>query len=126
MELYSKKVMERFTHPKNMGEIKNADGIGKVGNPICGDVMWLYLKLDKKKGIIKDVKVKTFGCVAAIATSTELTEMIKGKTIEEAEKITKQDVADALGGLPKTKFHCSILAVDALKKAIENYRKRKK
>ena len=118
--------MELFKSPKNIGEIKNADAIGKVGNPVCGDLMWLYLKIDKKKKVIKDAKVKTFGCVAAIATSSVLTEMIKGKTLKQAEKITKQDVADTLGGLPKQKFHCSILAVDALKKAIEDYRKKKK
>lgn len=125
MDLYSKKVMELFKSPKNIGEIKNADAVGKVGNPVCGDVMWIYLKIDKK-GIIKDAKVKTFGCVAAIATSSVLTEMIKGKTLEEAEKITKQDVADTLGGLPKQKIHCSVLAVDALKKAIDDYRKKRK
>ena len=125
MDLYSKKVMELFKNPKNIGEIKNADAVGKVGNPVCGDVMWIYLKIDKKR-IIKDAKVKTFGCVAAIATSSVLTEMIKGKTLEEAEKITKQDVADTLGGLPKQKIHCSVLAVDALKKAIEDYKKKKK
>lgn len=124
MDIYSKKVMQLFKNPKNIGEIKNADAVGKVGNPVCGDVMWMYLKINKK-GIIKDVKVKTFGCVAAIATSSVLTEMIKGKTLKEAEKITKQDVADTLGGLPKQKLHCSVLAVDALKKAIEDYKKRK-
>ena len=117
--------MQLFKNPKNIGEIKNADGIGKVGNPVCGDVMWMYLKIDKKTEKIKDVKVKTFGCVAAIATSTQLTEMIKGRTINEAEKISKMDLAKAVGGLPKQKFHCSVLAVDALKKALEDYKKKK-
>lgn len=125
---YSKKVMQEFAHPKNMGEIKNADGIGKVGNPICGDVMWIYIKVGKEKGkeIIKDIKFKTFGCTAAIATSSMITQLAKGKTLEEAEKITRNDVAESLKGLPPIKMHCSNLASDALKKAIEDYRKTRK
>ena len=125
---YSKKVIREFTHPKNMGEIKDADGIGKVGNPVCGDVMWLYIKVGKNtKGqkIIKDIKFKTFGCAAAIATSSMITQLAKGKTIEESEKITRNDVAESLKGLPAIKMHCSNLASDALKKAIEDYRKKK-
>lgn len=121
--------MEHFKHPKNMGEMKNADGIGKVGNPVCGDLMFVYIKVGKnKKGeeILKDVKFKTFGCASAIATSSMITEMAKGKTVKEAEKITRNDVADALEGLPPIKMHCSNLASDALKKAIEDYRKKKK
>ncbi len=125
---YSKKVMQNFLHPKNMGEIKNPDGVGKIGNPVCGDVMWLYIKVGKnKKGeeIIKDVKFKTFGCAAAIATSSMITQLAKGKTLKEAEKITRNDVAESLKGLPPIKMHCSNLASDALKKAIEDYRKKK-
>ena len=125
---YSKKVMQNFMHPKNMGEIKNADGIGKVGNPICGDVMWVYIKVGKKgkNKIIKDIKFKTFGCAAAIATSSMITQLAKGKTLEKAKKITKNDVAKSLKGLPPIKMHCSNLANDALKKAIEDYKKREK
>ena len=125
---YPEKVFEIFQNPKNIGEIKDADAVGKVGNPTCGDLMWLYLKIDKKEGkeIIKDVKVKTFGCVAAVATSSILTEMIKGKTIEEAMKITKDDITNELGGLPKQKVHCSVLALDAFKDAIEKYRSKSK
>ncbi len=129
VDLYSKKVMEYFHHPKNMGEIKNADGIGKVGNPTCGDLMWIYLKVGKnKKGqeIIKDIKVKTFGCVAAIASSSVTTALVKGKTLAEAEKITKDDVAKALHGLPPIKLHCSVLSIDALKEAIKDYKAKKK
>ncbi len=128
---YSKKVRENFMNPKNMGEIKNPDAIGKVGNPQCGDVMWIYLKIGKKKvdgkeeEIIKDIKFKTFGCMAAIATSSMITQLAKGKTLKEAEKITVDNVADSLQGLPAIKMHCSSLAVDALRKAIENYRKKK-
>jgi len=126
---YSKKVMQMFMHPKNAGEIKNADGIGKVGNPVCGDIMWIYIKVSKnKKGddIIEDIKFKTMGCAAAIATSSMITEIAKGKTLKEAMKITRQDVADELGGLPKIKMHCSNLAADALHKAIEDYRRKNK
>ena len=121
---YSDRVMDIFKHPKNMGEIKGADAVGKVGNPACGDMMWMYLKIgrnEKGEEIIKDVKVKTFGCVAAISTSSVLTEMIKGKTLSEAMKVTKQDIVDVLEGLPKQKIHCSILAIDALKEAVYDY-----
>ncbi len=124
---YSKKVIELFRHPKNIGEIKNADGTGKVGNPVCGDVMVMYLSIGKnKKGeeIIKDAKVKTFGCIAAISTSSVLTEMIKGKTIKQAQRITKNELVKKLGGLPVQKIHCSVLAVDALDKAIKDYYKK--
>ncbi len=126
---YSKKVMQNFLNPKNQGEIKNADGIGKVGNPICGDVMWMYIKVAKdKKGreIIKDIKFKTFGCAAAIATSSMVTQLAKGKTLEKAGNITRSDVAQSLKGLPPIKMHCSNLASDALKKAIEDYENKKK
>jgi len=126
---YSEKVMEIFRHPRNIGEIKDADAIGKVGNPACGDMMWMYLKIGKNgKGedIITDVKVKTFGCVAAISTSSVLTEMIKGKSLKEAMKVTKQDIVDILNGLPKIKVHCSILAIDALKEAVYDYYRRNK
>ena len=127
--MYSEKVMDKFKHPKNIGEIKNPDGLGKVGNPVCGDVMWVYIKVGKnKKGqeIIKDIKVKTFGCVAAITTSSVLTEMAKGMTLENAEKITKDDIAKKLDGLPPVKMHCSVLSMDGLTKAIEDYRNKKK
>jgi len=122
--LYTKKVLETFKNPHNYGKIKNASGIGKVGNPVCGDVMWLYIKVVKsKKGeeIIKDIKFETFGCVAAISTSSIITDLVKGKTIKEALKITKDNIVNELGGLPKIKYHCSVLAVDALKEAIKDY-----
>lgn len=124
---YTKKVMELFTHPKNVGEIKNADGIGKVGNPVCGDLMWIYIKVGKdKKGreILGDVKFKTFGCAAAIATSSMITELAKNKTFDEAMKITRNNVADALEGLPPIKMHCSNLAADGLHAAILDYYKK--
>jgi nitrogen fixation NifU-like protein len=127
--MYSKKVMEYFEHPHNIGEIKDADGIGKIGNPVCGDIMWLYIKVAKRKDgkeYIKDIKVKTFGCVAAIATSSAITDLVKGKTLEEAEKISNKDIVDVVEGLPPQKVHCSLLAADALKKAIEDYRKKRK
>lgn len=117
--MYSEKVMEHFANPHNVGEIPNADGIGKVGNPQCGDVMWLYIKV--KDNIITDIKFKTFGCGAAIATSSMITELARGKTLEEAKKISRQDVADSLDGLPPTKMHCSNLASDALREAIKDY-----
>jgi len=120
--MYSQKVMEHFRNPKNVGEIQDADGIGKVGNPVCGDLMWIYIKV--KDNRLEDVKFKTFGCGAAIATSSMVTEMAKGKTIEEALKISRQDVADALDGLPPIKMHCSNLASDGLKAAILDYMKR--
>lgn len=119
--LYTKKVLETFKNPHNYGKIKNADGIGKVGNIVCGDVMWLYIKLDKTGEIIKDIKFETFGCVAAISTSSIITDLVKGKTIKEALKITKDNVIESLGGLPKIKYHCSVLAVDALVEAIYDY-----
>lgn len=125
---YSKKVMKNFQNPKNLGELKNPDGVGKVGNPTCGDIMWLYIDVSKnKKGqeIIKDIKFKTFGCAAAIATSSMITQLAKGKTLEEAEKIGTKNVAESLNGLPPIKMHCSSMAERALKKAIENYREKK-
>lgn len=118
--LYTKKVLETFKNPHNYGKIKNADGIGKVGNIVCGDVMWLYIKVDEKEKI-KDIKFETFGCVAAISTSSIITDLAKGKTIKEALKITKDNVIKSLGGLPKIKYHCSVLAVDALVEAIYDY-----
>jgi len=126
--LYTKKVLETFKNPHNYGKIKNADGIGKVGNAVCGDVMWLYIKVAKnKKGdeIIKDIKFETFGCVAAISTSSIITDLVKGKTITEALKVTKDNVIESLGGLPKIKYHCSVLAVDALIAAIKDYNGKK-
>jgi len=118
--LYTPKVMETFKNTHNYGQIKNANGIGQVGNPVCGDVMKLYIKVGKGE-IIKDIKFETFGCVAAISTSSIITDMVKGKTIKEALKITKDNVVESLGGLPKIKYHCSVLAVDALKMAIKDY-----
>ncbi|MBU3958096.1 MAG: iron-sulfur cluster assembly scaffold protein [Nanoarchaeota archaeon] len=124
---YSKKTMEHFLNPKNMGEIKNADGVGKVGNKICGDIMWIYIKVGEKKiggrkeEMIKDIKFKTLGCAAAIATSSMITELAKGKTFSEALKITRDDVKDALGNLPPVKLHCSNLAADGLREAICDY-----
>ena len=125
--MYSKKTMEHFRNPKNQGMIEDADGIGKVGNPICGDLMVIYIKVGKKNGkeIIQDIKFETFGCGAAIATSSMTTELAKGKTLDEAMSITKDHVKDALDGLPLIKVHCSNLAADGLHKAIEDYRKKK-
>jgi len=120
---YSTKVIKHFQNPRNVGEIKDADGVGTVGNPACGDVMKLTIKV--KDGRILDAKFKTFGCGAAIATSSMVTELVKGKTIEQALKISNKTVAEALDGLPKIKMHCSVLAEDALKAAIEDYRKKK-
>jgi nitrogen fixation NifU-like protein len=117
--MYTKKVMKYFKNPKNMGRMKNPDGVGKVGNMICGDVMWLYIKVKNNK--IADIKFETFGCVAAIATSSMITELVKGKTIERALKITREDIVKSLGGLPKIKIHCSVLAADALSEAIHDY-----
>ena len=116
---YSEKVMEHFKNPRNVGEIENPDGIGHVGNPICGDIMELYIKVNN--GTIVDAKFKTFGCGAAIATSSMVTEMVKGKSIREALEISNRAVAEALDGLPAIKMHCSVLAEEALKSAIENY-----
>ncbi len=124
MPEYSKKVQQHFRHPKNVGEIRNPDGVGKVGNPVCGDIMELYIKV--KNSVIKNAKFKTFGCGAAIATSSMVTELVKGKTIEEALKISNSAVAEALGGLPPIKMHCSVLAEEALKSAIQDYLKKKK
>ncbi len=126
--MYSEKVMEHFKDPKNMGEMEDADGIGEVGNPQCGDIMRVYIKVgkDKDKEYIKDIRFQTMGCIAAIATSSMTTELAKGKNVEEAKKITNKDVADALGTLPPIKMHCSNLAANALKKAIEDYEKKKK
>jgi len=121
---YSQKVMEHFMHPRNVGEIENPDGVGHVGNPICGDIMELYIKV--KDNIIVDAKFKTFGCGAAIATSSMVTEIVKGKSIEQALKISNKTVAEALDGLPPVKMHCSMLAEDALKLAIEDYLKKRK
>jgi nitrogen fixation NifU-like protein len=120
--MYSDKVMEHFRSPRNMGEIKDADGVGTVGNPICGDLMTIYIKVKNDK--IKDVKFKTFGCAAAIATSSMITELAKGKTLDEASKITRDNVANELDGLPPIKMHCSNLAADALREAIKDYRKK--
>ena len=120
--MYSDKVMEHFKTPKNTGEIPDADGVGTVGNPVCGDLMTMYIKV--KDNRIADVKFKTFGCGAAIATSSMATEMAKGKTLEEVLKITRADVASSLGGLPPVKMHCSNLAADALHAAIKDYYKR--
>ena len=121
--MYTKKVIEHFTNPHNYGKIKSADGVGKVGNPVCGDRMKVYIKVDKKKNTIKDIKFETLGCAAAIATSSIMTGLAKGKMLDEALKITSKDIADELSGLPPMKMHCSNLATDALRKAIENYRK---
>jgi len=118
--LYTKKVLETFKNPHNYGKIKNASGIGKVGNIVCGDVMWLYIKVDKSEKI-KDIKFETFGCVAAISTSSIITDLAKGKTIKEALKITKDNIITSLGGLPSIKYHCSVLAVDALVEAVYDY-----
>jgi len=127
--MYSKKVMELFKNPRNLKEIKDADGIGKIGNPRCGDVMHVFIKIGKNnKGqeIIEDIGVKTFGCVAAIASSSVTTELAKGKTLEEAKKISKDDILKALGDLPDIKKHCSLLAQDGLRKAIQDYQNKKK
>lgn len=121
-EGYSEKVMDHFLNPRNVGEITDADGIGNVGNPVCGDIMRLYIKLENGK--IVDAKFKTFGCGAAIATSSMVTELVKGKTIDEALKISNKAVAEALGGLPAVKMHCSVLAEEALKAAVEDYEKK--
>ncbi len=121
--MYSEKVMEHFRNPRNVGEIPDADGVGTVGNPVCGDMMTVTIKVNDDK--LVDVKFKTFGCGAAIATSSMITELAKGKTLEEALEITKKDVADALDGLPPIKMHCSNLAADALHAAIQDYLKKR-
>ena len=120
--LYSEKVMDHFLHPRNVGEIENADGVGEVGNAKCGDIMKVYLKIDN--GIITDVKFNTFGCGSAIATSSMATEMIKGKKVEEALTLSNKAVVEALNGLPTHKIHCSVLAEEAVKAAIEDYYKK--
>ena len=122
--MYTGKVMEHFKNPRNMGEIPDADGVGTVGNPVCGDLMTIYIKV--KNNRLEDIKFKTFGCGSAIATSSMITELAKGKTLEEGLKITRANVADSLGGLPPVKMHCSNLAADALHAAIEDYYKRQK
>jgi nitrogen fixation NifU-like protein len=122
--VYSEKVLEHFKNPRNVGELKDADAEGSVGNPVCGDVMTMYIKV--KDDRIEDIKFKTYGCGAAIATSSMTTELAKGKTLDEAMKITRQSVADALDGLPPVKMHCSNLAADALHEAIKKYREKKK
>ena len=120
--MYSAKVMDHFANPRNVGEIENADGVGEVGNPKCGDIMKMFLKIDNS--VITDVKFKTFGCGAAIATSSIATEMIKGKTIDEALKLTNKAVVEALDGLPPVKLHCSVLAEQAVKAALADYYRR--
>ena len=122
--MYSEKVLDHFKNPRNVGELEEADGEGTVGNPVCGDMMTMYIKVKDEK--IEDIKFKTFGCGAAIATSSMTTELAKGKTLEEALNISRQDVADALDGLPPVKMHCSNLAADALHDAIKNYKEKKK
>lgn len=119
MPVYSEKVMDHFMNPRNVGEIEDADGVGEVGNPVCGDMMTFYIKV--RDGRLEDVKFKTFGCGAAIAVSSIVSEMAKGKTLEEARKITPELVAKELGGLPKNKYHCSNLGAQALNKAIDDY-----
>jgi len=120
--VYSEQVMEHFRNPRNVGVIEDADGVGKVGNPVCGDIMELSIKV--KDGRIDDAKFRTFGCGAAIATSSMVTELVKGKTVEEALEVSNKAVVEALGGLPPVKMHCSVLAEQALRSAIEDYRKR--
>jgi nitrogen fixation NifU-like protein len=121
--MYSEKVLDHFRNPRNVGEIEDADGVGTVGNPVCGDMMSIYIKVEDDR--IADVKFRTFGCGAAIATTSMTTELAKGKTLDEAMKITRQDVADELGGLPPVKMHCSNLAADALHEAIKDYKEKK-
>lgn len=131
-DLYSDKVMDYFRNPVNMGKINNADAVATVGNPKCGDVMKVYLKIGKRtkngkiEEYIKDIKVQTLGCGAAIATSSVATELVKGKTLKEAEKMTNQQVVQKLGGLPKVKYHCSLLAEQGIKEAIKAYKKSRK
>lgn len=120
--MYTEKVMDHFTSPRNVGEVENANGVGEVGNPSCGDIMRISLRVEDD--MIKDIKFRTFGCGAAIATSSMVTEMVKGKSLEEALQVTNKAVAEALGGLPPLKMHCSNLAADALRKAIEDYQSR--
>ncbi len=127
--MYGDKVMEHFRNPHNFGELKDADAVGKVGNPTCGDLMWIYIKVGKnEKGeeIISDITFKTFGCVAAIANSSILTDMVKGWTLEKAEKVSKEDLLKEMDGVPPIKIHCSILAADGVKAAIKEYREKKR
>lgn len=121
--MYSEKVMKLFAHPKNTGEIRGASGIGTVGNPACGDIMKIYLKVDENE-VITDAKFKTFGCAAAIVSSDVAIDLIKGKTIDEALKVTNQDVLNVLGEMPSNKIHCSVLAQEAIEEAVKDYRKR--
>lgn len=125
--MYTEKVMEHFKHPKYLRKMKDPDAVGTVGNPTCGDMMYVYIKVGKKDGkeIIKDISVQTFGCVAAISTSDVVCELAKGRTLEDAKKISKEDIIKELGSLPSIKIHCSILAQDGLNKAIEDYEKKK-
>ena len=124
--MYSKKVLQHFLHPKFFGKIKNADGVGRTGNPLCGDVMELYLKIDEKSQKIKEIKFHTTGCAAAIASSDMVCQFVKGKTIKEALKVDFKDILKKLGNLPPVKVHCSILAIQALKSAIDDYRGKSK
>ncbi len=119
---YSKEVIKHFSNPQNQGTMENPDGVGRVGNPVCGDVMKIYIKVKDEK--IEDIKFETLGCASAIATSSMITQLAKGRTLEEAKKISRDDVAESLEGLPPVKMHCSNLAADALRKAIENYEKK--
>ncbi len=122
--MYSEKVMETFAHPQNVGVIEDADGVGTVGNPTCGDIMKIYLKIDKETDVIRDAKFQTFGCAAAIASSSLATGMIIGKSVDDALKIKNRDVVEALEGLPPQKIHCSVLAEEAIKLAVDDYRKK--
>jgi len=130
--IYTEKVMENFRHPKNVGKIENPDGIGQEGNPTCGDILTLYIKVGKRKSkgkeieYIKDIKFNTLGCAAAIAVSSMITQMAKGKSVEDAKKISNQDIVHELGDLPRVKHHCSLLGADALHKAIQNYKLNKR
>ena len=127
MAMYSKEVVDHFQNPRNVGEIENPSGVGEIGNAACGDIMRIYIKVAEVNGeeVIEDVKFKTFGCAAAIASSSRMTEMIKGMKLEEALKITNNDIAETLGGLPPAKLHCSNLAADAFQEAVKDYRSKK-
>ncbi len=122
--MYNEKIMDHFQNPRNVGELEDADGVGTVGNPSCGDIMTIYIKV--KDDVISDIKFKTFGCGAAIASSSYTTELVKGKKIDEVLKFTRRNVSNGLGGLPPIKMHCSNLALDALREAIEDYRSKQK
>lgn len=122
--MYNEKVMEYFTNPRNVGELEDADGIAEVGSPQCGDIMKVYIKVEDN--IIKDIKFQTFGCASAIASSSMMTEMVKGKTVDEALKLTNKEVVDALGGLPPVKIHCSVMAEEAIRAAIKDYMEKRK